>query len=83
MSGAGKSTLVQLILRLYDLESGNIMISGQDISNVTQDSLRENIGVIPQSSELLHRSILENIRFGSENTSLDDVVRGCKISTCR
>jgi ATP-binding cassette subfamily B multidrug efflux pump len=79
-SGAGKSTLVQLILRLYDLESGNIMISGQDISNVTQDSLRENIGVIPQSSELLHRSILENIRFGSENTSLDDVVRAAKLA---
>ncbi len=79
-SGAGKSTLVQLLLRLYDVQSGEAKISGQNIADVTQDSLREAIAVIPQSSDLLHRSILENIRFGSETSSLEDVERAAKLA---
>jgi ATP-binding cassette subfamily B multidrug efflux pump len=63
-SGAGKSTLVHLLLRFYDLESGRILIDGQDISQVTQDSLRSQIGMVTQDTSLLHRSVLENILYG-------------------
>ena len=63
-SGAGKSTLVNLILRLYDLEGGTILIDGQDIADVTQDSLRANIGVVSQDTALFHRSLRDNIRLG-------------------
>ncbi|MEO0358664.1 MAG: ABC transporter ATP-binding protein, partial [Pseudomonadota bacterium] len=63
-SGAGKSTLIKLLLRLYDPESGSIKIDGQDIMGVTQDSLRQQIGVVQQDSALLHRSIRDNILFG-------------------
>ncbi|HUO54400.1 MAG TPA: ABC transporter ATP-binding protein, partial [Rhodoblastus sp.] len=63
-SGAGKSTLVNLLLRFYDLESGEIFIDGQDISRVTQQSLRRHIAVVTQDNTLLHRSIAENIRYG-------------------
>jgi len=63
-SGAGKSTLVNLLLRFYDLESGRILIDGQDISKVTQDSLRAEIGMVTQDTSLLHRSIMDNILYG-------------------
>ncbi|MBO0662603.1 ABC transporter ATP-binding protein/permease [Jiella sp. MQZ9-1] len=63
-SGAGKTTLVNLLLRLYDLEGGRITIDGQDISAVTQDSLRAAIGVVTQDTSLLHRSIRDNIAYG-------------------
>ena len=63
-SGAGKSTLVNLLLRFYDLESGRILIDGQDISKVTQDSLRAKIGMVTQDTSLLHRSVRENILYG-------------------
>ena len=63
-SGAGKSTLVKLLLRFYDAESGRILIDGQDIANVTQDSLRRQIGMVQQDSSLLHRSVRENIMYG-------------------
>ena len=63
-SGAGKSTLVNLLLRFYDLESGRILIDGQDISLVTQDSLRANIGMVTQDTSLLHRSVRDNILYG-------------------
>jgi ATP-binding cassette subfamily B multidrug efflux pump len=63
-SGAGKSTLVSLLLRFYDLEAGHILIDGQDISHVTQDSLRAQIGVVTQDTSLLHRSVLDNILYG-------------------
>lgn len=64
-SGAGKSTLVNLLLRFYDLEKGRILIDGQDIADVTQDSLRSNIGMVTQDASLLHRSVLDNILYGS------------------
>ncbi|WP_099865002.1 ABC transporter ATP-binding protein [Pararhizobium haloflavum] len=63
-SGAGKSTLVNLLLRFYDLESGAILIDGQDIAGVTQESLRQQIGMVTQDTSLLHRSIRDNILFG-------------------
>ena len=63
-SGAGKSTLVNLLLRFYDLESGRILIDGQDISLVTQDSLRAQIGMVTQDTSLLHRSVRDNILYG-------------------
>jgi ATP-binding cassette subfamily B multidrug efflux pump len=63
-SGAGKSTLVNLLLRFYDLESGRILIDGQDIAGVTQDSLRAQIGMVTQDTSLLHRSVRDNILYG-------------------
>jgi ATP-binding cassette subfamily B multidrug efflux pump len=63
-SGAGKSTLVNLLLRFYDIESGRILIDGQDIALVTQDSLRRQIGLVTQDTSLLHRSIRDNILYG-------------------
>ena len=63
-SGAGKSTLVNLLLRFYDIEGGRILIDGQDIAAVAQDSLRANIGVVTQDTSLLHRSVRDNITYG-------------------
>ncbi len=72
-SGAGKSTLANLLLRFYDLESGAIRIDGQDISQVAQESLRANIGVVTQDTSLLHRSVLENLRYGLPDASMVEV----------
>ncbi|WP_430243022.1 ABC transporter ATP-binding protein [Neorhizobium sp. DAR64861/K0K2] len=63
-SGAGKSTLVNLLLRFYDLEGGRILIDGQDIATVSQESLRANLGMVTQDTSLLHRSLRDNILFG-------------------
>jgi ATP-binding cassette subfamily B multidrug efflux pump len=63
-SGAGKSTVVNLLLRFYDVEGGRVLIDGQDIAHVTQDSLREQIGMVTQDTSLLHRSVRENILYG-------------------
>jgi len=63
-SGAGKSTIVNLLLRFYDPESGRILIDGQDVASVTQDSLRARIGMVTQDTSLLHRSVRENILYG-------------------
>lgn len=68
-SGAGKSTLVNLLLRFYDLEGGKIIIDGQDIANITQDSLRANIGMVTQDTSLLHRSVRDNILYGRPDAS--------------
>ncbi|MCD8523850.1 MAG: ABC transporter ATP-binding protein/permease [Saccharospirillaceae bacterium] len=68
-SGAGKSTLVNLLLRFYDLDSGRILIDGQNIKNVTQDSLRKHIGMVTQDTSLLHRSVRENILYGRPDAS--------------
>jgi ATP-binding cassette subfamily B multidrug efflux pump len=73
-SGAGKSTLFKLLLRFYDAESGQILIDGQDISQVTQDSLRHEIGMVQQESSLLHRSIRENILYGREGANDTDMI---------
>ena len=72
-SGAGKSTLANLLLRFYDLEGGAIRIDGQDISQVAQESLRANIGVVTQDTSLLHRSVIDNLRYGMPEAALVDV----------
>ncbi|MBJ3776606.1 ABC transporter ATP-binding protein [Acuticoccus mangrovi] len=72
-SGAGKSTLVQLLLRLHDVESGRILIDGTDIATVRQESLRERIGLVTQDTSLLHRSVLDNIRYGRPEATLAEV----------
>jgi ATP-binding cassette subfamily B multidrug efflux pump len=63
-SGAGKSTVVNLLLRLYDIQEGRVLIDGQDIAGVTQDSLRRQVGMVTQDTSLLHRSVRENIVYG-------------------
>ncbi|WP_299600728.1 ABC transporter ATP-binding protein [uncultured Tateyamaria sp.] len=72
-SGAGKSTLVKLLLRFYDAEDGQIIIDGQDIVQVTQDSLRLNIGMVQQDSSLLHRSVRDNILYGRPNATEEEM----------
>jgi ATP-binding cassette subfamily B multidrug efflux pump len=73
-SGAGKSTLVNLLLRFHDLESGRILIDGQDIAHVTQDSLRAHIGMVTQDTSLMHRSVADNIAYGRPDAG-DDAIR--------
>jgi ATP-binding cassette subfamily B protein len=77
-SGGGKSTFVNLILRLYDVTGGSILIDEQDIRNVTQDSLRSNIAMIPQDPSLFHRSLMENIRYGYIEASDQAVIEAAK-----
>ena len=72
-SGAGKSTLANLLLRFYDLQGGRILIDGQNIAEVTQTSLRHQIGMVTQDTSLLHRSLRDNIRYGSPHASDEDV----------
>src|SRR5690606_23089720 len=72
-SGGGKSTFVNLILRLYDVTDGHILIDGQDIRDVTQDSLHSNIGMIPQDPSLFHRTLMENIRYGRIEATDEEV----------
>ncbi len=73
-SGAGKSTLVNLLLRLYDVEDGRITIDGQDVSRVTQDSLRGAISVVSQDTALLHRSLAENIAYGRPDATRERIL---------
>ena len=77
-SGAGKTTLMNMLLRFYDLEGGRILIDGQDISGVTQDSLRALIGVVTQDTSLLHRSIRENIAYGKPGVSDEEIITAAK-----
>ncbi|OJU06402.1 MAG: multidrug ABC transporter ATP-binding protein [Rhizobium sp. 63-7] len=77
-SGAGKTTLMNLLLRFYDLESGRITIDGQDVSTVTQDSLRALIGVVTQDTSLLHRSIRDNIAYGRPTATDADIIEAAK-----
>ena len=73
-SGAGKSTLVNILLRFHDLEAGRILIDGQDIALVTQDSLRAQIGMVTQDTSLLHRSVRENIRYGKPHATEEQIL---------
>ena len=77
-SGSGKSTFVNLILRLFEVQGGTIKIDGQNILEVTQDSLRENISMIPQDPQLFHRSLMENIRYGRLDASDEEVIEAAK-----
>jgi len=77
-SGAGKSTLVNLLLRFYDPEQGRILIDGQDIAQVTEESLRAAIGMVTQDTSLLHRSITGNIRYGRPTASDEQVAAAAR-----
>ena len=77
-SGAGKSTLMNVLLRLFDLEGGQILVDGQDISQVNQESLRSQIGVVTQDTSLLHRSVRENIAYGKQHASDEEIIRAAK-----
>jgi len=77
-SGAGKSTLVNLLLRFYDVEGGRILIDGEDISQVSQESLRRNIGMVTQDTSLLHRSIAENILYGRPEASREAMIEAAR-----
>ncbi|MDB5653322.1 MAG: transporter [Tardiphaga sp.] len=81
-SGGGKSSLFVLLQRFYDVQSGSITIDGQDISRVTQLSLRQAISVVPQDISLFHRSIMENIRYGRPGATDDEVLRAAISARC-
>lgn len=81
-SGSGKTTFVHLILRYFDVQKGSILIDGQDISKVTQASLRSKIAMIPQDTSLYHRSLMDNIRCGRPEASDEDVILAAKQAHC-
>ncbi len=76
-SGAGKSTLINLLMRFYDIESGQILIDGKDIKTVTQESLRGNIGMVTQDTSLLHRSVKDNIIYGRPDATEEEMYQAC------
>jgi ATP-binding cassette, subfamily B, bacterial len=77
-SGSGKSTFVSLILRLYEPQSGRVLIDGTDVRQMTQESLHSQIGLIPQDPSLFHRSLMENIRYGRQGASDPEVVTAAR-----
>ena len=77
-SGAGKSTLIKLLLRFYDIEGGRILIDGQDIAQVTQDSLRRQIGMVTQDSSLMHRSVRDNILYGRPDATEEQMIQAAQ-----
>jgi ATP-binding cassette subfamily B multidrug efflux pump len=79
-SGAGKSTLVNLLLRFFDLEGGRILIDGQNIADVTQESLRERISMVTQDTSLLHRSIRDNISYGRPDATEAEIAAAAKLA---
>jgi ATP-binding cassette subfamily B protein len=81
-SGSGKSTFINLILRFFDVDSGKIFIDGQDISKVTQNSLRKNIAIVPQDTSLFYRTLIENIRYGCHEASDEEVIAASKDAHC-
>ena len=81
-SGAGKSTITKLLLRMFDLTEGKIEIDGQDISKITQGSLRNAISFVPQEPVLFHRSLVENIRYGRRDATDEEVIEAAKQAHC-
>lgn len=79
-SGGGKTTLTKLILRFVDINEGSLMVDGQDIRDVTQESLRKSIGYVPQEPLMFHRTITDNIRYGNSSASKEDVVKAAKLA---
>ncbi|WP_425361080.1 ABC transporter ATP-binding protein [Candidatus Tisiphia endosymbiont of Stenodema calcarata] len=79
-SGSGKTTFINLITRLHDIDQGEILIDGQNIRYVTQDSLRENISIIPQEPILFHRTVIDNIRYGKKDASLEEIIEAAKLA---
>jgi ATP-binding cassette subfamily B protein len=81
-SGSGKTTFANLIMRFYDVDSGQILIDGQNIKEVTLNSLYEQIAMIPQETQLFHRTLMENIRYGRIDASDEEVYAASKMSSC-
>jgi ATP-binding cassette subfamily B protein len=81
-SGGGKSTLFALLQRFYDVQFGRILIDGQDIARVTQESLRDAIGVVPQDISMFHRSVMDNIRYGRPEATEDEVLGAAFAARC-
>jgi ABC-type transport system involved in Fe-S cluster assembly fused permease/ATPase subunit len=79
-SGAGKSTLSRLLFRFYEVDSGRILIDGQDIRDVAQASLRENIGIVPQDTVLFNQSIFHNIHYANQDASMEDVIHAARVA---
>ncbi len=77
-SGAGKSTIVNLLLRFYEVEAGQILIDGQNVNRVTQNSLREHIGMVTQDTSLLHRSVRDNLLYGRPNATDEEMIVAAK-----
>jgi ATP-binding cassette subfamily B protein len=82
-SGAGKSTVLALLQRFYDVQGGAIMIDGQDVRDVTQESLRTAMAIVPQDISLFHRTVLENIRYARPDASEADVLAAAEMANCR
>jgi ATP-binding cassette subfamily B protein len=81
-SGGGKSTLVTLLQRFYDVDGGRILVDGQDVAQVTQNSLRQAISTVPQDTALFNRSLLENIRYGRPEATDEEVARAAEAAHC-
>ena len=81
-SGSGKSSFVNLVLRFFDVESGVITVDNQNIEEVTQESLRHNISMIPQDTTLFHRTVFDNIRYGNQAATYDEVIEASKKAHC-
>ena len=81
-SGSGKSTITKLLFRFYDIQKGKILIDDQDISQVTQESLRSHISLVPQDPILFHRSIRENIAYARPDASDDEIKAAAKMARC-
>jgi ATP-binding cassette subfamily B protein len=81
-SGAGKSTIMALLQRFYDVQQGRILIDGQNVAHMTQESLRTAMTIVPQDTSLFHRSILDNIRYGRPDASDDQVLEAAAVARC-
>ena len=82
-SGAGKSTVLALLQRFYDVQGGHILVDGQDIAEVTQESLRQGMAIVPQDISLFHRSVMENIRYARPDATEDEVLAAATAARCR
>ena len=81
-SGAGKTTFVRLLMRLFNIPSGKIVIDGVDITNISQENLREQIAFVPQDPVLFHRTLMENIRYGRRDASDEEVMNAAHFAHC-
>ncbi len=81
-SGAGKSTITKILFRFFDVREGKILIDGQDVAGVTQDSLRENVSLVPQEPVLFHRTLMENIRYGRRDATDEEVIEAARRAHC-
>ncbi len=81
-SGAGKTTVTKILLRLYNIDEGEVLVDGQNIANVTLESLREAVSFVPQEPLLFHRPLIENIRYGRQDATDDEVIAAAKKANC-